>query len=205
MVSVQTIKTCVVIKKKMGDMPHALPRTCFPSTTPNCSQGFLRKQHILCWRTFSEVTWLNSIWSYCNLQVWTLLGKVTRTCCYFLFFLCACVCVFELCHKIQQWWWWGNQVAACLQNRSETSIIETFTMQACRETVDSVCLCAHVSERQAQMFLCTPFASTHTGGARCLITEICPVEKHIHDAPKSSITHADSWTRIVASYVKTWN
>lgn len=93
MVSVQTIKTCVVIKKKMGDMPHALPRTCFPSTTPNCSQGFLRKQHILCWRTFSEVTWLNSIWSYCNLQVWTLLGKVTRTCCYFLFFLCACVCV----------------------------------------------------------------------------------------------------------------
>lgn len=121
------------------------------------------------------------------------------------FFFCVRVCVLELCHKIQQWWWWGNQVAACLQNRSETSIIETFTTQACRETVDSVCLCAHVSERQAQMFLCTPFASTHTGGARCLITEICPVEKHIHDAPKSSITHADSWTRIVASYVKTWN
>lgn len=132
-------------------------------------------------------------------------GKSHKNLLLFSFFFCVRVCVFELCHKIQQWWWWGNQVAACLQNRSETSIIETFTMQACRETVDSVCLCAHVSERQAQMFLCTPFASTHTGGARCLITEICPVEKHIHDAPKSSITHADSWTRIVASYVKTWN
>lgn len=66
------------------------------------------------------------------------------------FFFCVRVCVFELCHKIQQWWWWGNQVAACLQNRSETSIIETFTMQACRFCVF---MCTRLRATGADVFV----------------------------------------------------